>query len=210
MKRWRAHSTRCCGRCCKLLAAAGGLASQHRPWIRGAATGEHAAPPAATLERVDDPGRGHLSVSFPGQNGPLRVVDDISFSVARGEMLGVVGESGSGKTMTSLAIAQLVPYPGRRGTVSIDGQDVRQLSRSARRRCSARGWRTSSRTRCRRSIRRSRSDAAHRRAGRARHLSQRQATAAALDGLKEVKMPIPSDSSSATRTSCLAGCASAS
>ena len=55
----------------------------------------------------------NLRVSFPHQNGRLNVVEDISFSVHSGEMVGVVGESGAGKSMTSLAIMNLIPQPGR-------------------------------------------------------------------------------------------------
>ncbi len=54
-----------------------------------------------------------LSVTFPGPNGPVRPVRRVSFSVRRGEAVGVVGESGSGKSLTALAVAQLVEEPGR-------------------------------------------------------------------------------------------------
>jgi len=50
-----------------------------------------------------------LSVSFPG----VRPVRGVSFSVGRGEAVGVVGESGSGKSLTALAIARLIEEPGR-------------------------------------------------------------------------------------------------
>jgi peptide/nickel transport system permease protein len=54
-----------------------------------------------------------LRVSFPGPDGPIRPVRGVSFSVRRGEAVGVVGESGSGKSLTALAISQLVEEPGR-------------------------------------------------------------------------------------------------
>ncbi|MFK0040528.1 dipeptide/oligopeptide/nickel ABC transporter permease/ATP-binding protein [Paenarthrobacter sp. NPDC090517] len=54
-----------------------------------------------------------LFVTFPGPAGPITPVRGVSFSLARGEAVGVVGESGSGKTQTALALAQLVDYPGQ-------------------------------------------------------------------------------------------------
>ncbi|MEK6646040.1 MAG: ABC transporter ATP-binding protein [Candidatus Firestonebacteria bacterium] len=45
------------------------------------------------------------------QQGIIKAVDDISFSISKGEKLGLVGESGSGKTMTALSIMRLVPSP---------------------------------------------------------------------------------------------------
>lgn len=66
---------------------------------------------------------------FPGR-GWLPVVEDVSFTIARGEVLGFVGESGSGKTMTALSLLGLVPDPGRitRGRISINGREVQSLS----------------------------------------------------------------------------------
>ena len=50
--------------------------------------------------------------SFPSPGGDVHAVRDVALSVRRGEIVGIVGESGSGKTVTALAIAQLVSYPG--------------------------------------------------------------------------------------------------
>jgi peptide/nickel transport system ATP-binding protein len=72
-----------------------------------------------------------LRIEFPGGDGVYRpVVEDLSFSVRRGETLGVVGESGSGKTMTALALMGLVPKPGRvaAGAITVHGRRVDGLS----------------------------------------------------------------------------------
>jgi peptide/nickel transport system ATP-binding protein len=56
----------------------------------------------------------NLRVSFPsGQHGRVYPVDGISFTLERGQTLALVGESGCGKSLTSLALLQLVPSPGR-------------------------------------------------------------------------------------------------
>jgi ABC-type multidrug transport system fused ATPase/permease subunit len=53
----------------------------------------------------------NLSLEFATASGPMRVVDDVSFSIAAGETLGLVGESGSGKSVTALSLAKLLPTP---------------------------------------------------------------------------------------------------
>src|SRR5919107_2393334 len=56
----------------------------------------------------------NLRVSFPGANHTrFSPVDGVSFSLERGKTLALVGESGSGKSLTSLALLQLIPDPGR-------------------------------------------------------------------------------------------------
>lgn len=71
----------------------------------------------------------NLRTTFPSASGPLPVVDDISFSLARGEVLALVGESGSGKSMTALSILRLVPKPGQvvSGEVMLAGEDLLQF-----------------------------------------------------------------------------------
>jgi peptide/nickel transport system ATP-binding protein/peptide/nickel transport system permease protein len=54
-----------------------------------------------------------LEVTFGGPDGPIRPVRGVSFSMRRGEALGVVGESGSGKSLTALAVTRLVDDSGR-------------------------------------------------------------------------------------------------
>ena len=55
----------------------------------------------------------NLSVEFESGDSILKAVDGISFSVKKGETVGVVGESGSGKTLTALSVMRLVPAPGK-------------------------------------------------------------------------------------------------
>src|SRR3546814_17276967 len=62
--------------------------------------------PAETVLEVDG-----LSTYFFTRGGIVRAVDDLSFTPAKGETLGIVGESGSGTSMTSLSVMRLVPSP---------------------------------------------------------------------------------------------------
>ncbi|HEX6842220.1 MAG TPA: ABC transporter ATP-binding protein [Stellaceae bacterium] len=55
----------------------------------------------------------HLRVEFPTRRATLVAVDDVSFEIAAGEVLGVVGESGAGKSVTGAAIIGLIEPPGR-------------------------------------------------------------------------------------------------
>lgn len=61
----------------------------------------------------------NLCVEFKNENQTTLAVDDISFSLEQGKILGIVGESGSGKSVTSLAIMGLIPLPGKIGTGEI-------------------------------------------------------------------------------------------
>jgi oligopeptide/dipeptide ABC transporter ATP-binding protein len=73
----------------------------------------------------------NLSISFPGEAGPVRVVDRVSLSIALGETLALVGESGSGKSMTALAMMRLVPKPGRiepGARIAFEGRNLLSLS----------------------------------------------------------------------------------
>ena len=69
----------------------------------------------------------HLSVTF---GGAAPAVDDVSFSIARGETLGLVGESGSGKSVTAYSILRLLQPPGRTtaGRVIFEGRDLLALT----------------------------------------------------------------------------------
>ena len=68
-----------------------------------------------------------LRTYFHTRNGVYRAVDGVSFSVDRGETLGIVGESGSGKSVTCYSMMGLVPQPPGRietGTAMFDGVDL--------------------------------------------------------------------------------------
>ncbi len=70
----------------------------------------------------------NLNVDLATEDGSVRPVDDISFTVAGGEILGLVGESGCGKSMTALSIMRLLPGGSQTtGQVMLDGRDLLQL-----------------------------------------------------------------------------------
>jgi oligopeptide/dipeptide ABC transporter ATP-binding protein len=83
------------------------------------------------LLRVDD-----LSVSFHTDQGTANVVEGVSFTIRRGEILGLVGESGSGKSVTALVVMGLLPRAIARvssGRVLFDGHDLLTLPERAMR-----------------------------------------------------------------------------
>jgi peptide/nickel transport system ATP-binding protein len=71
----------------------------------------------------------NLTVAFPGRRRTLTAVDDISFDIAAGEVLGVVGESGAGKSLTGAAVIGLLEPPGRilKGEVRLNGRRIDNL-----------------------------------------------------------------------------------
>ncbi|MBI4220059.1 MAG: ABC transporter ATP-binding protein, partial [Chloroflexi bacterium] len=72
-----------------------------------------------------------LRTYFTTRWGTVKAVDGLSFSLRKGETIGIVGESGSGKSVTSLSIMRLVPSPPGHivgGQVILDGVDLLQLS----------------------------------------------------------------------------------
>ena len=67
-----------------------------------------------------------LAIHFPTEDGDVRAVNGISFSIDEGKTLGLVGETGAGKTTTALGILRLVPEPGEilSGEISYKGRDM--------------------------------------------------------------------------------------
>ena len=67
-----------------------------------------------------------LSVDYVLERGDVRAVDDVSFTLDRGEFLGIVGESGCGKSTLLFAVAQLLAPPAHvaTGTVSFKGTNL--------------------------------------------------------------------------------------
>jgi peptide/nickel transport system ATP-binding protein len=78
----------------------------------------------------------HLRIEFPTRRGILTAVDDVSFEIAPGEVLGVVGESGAGKSLTGAAIIGLLEPPGHvaAGEILLDGMRIDRLSHDEMRR----------------------------------------------------------------------------
>ncbi len=73
----------------------------------------------------------NLRVVFKTERGDVPAVDDVSFELAAGEILGVVGESGSGKSVTALSVMGLLPRPPARidqGSIWFEGQNLANFS----------------------------------------------------------------------------------
>jgi len=77
----------------------------------------------------------HLRTHFFSRLGVVKAVEDVSFSVEPGKILGLVGESGSGKSMTGYSIMGLIDPPGRvvAGRILLGGKDLRALAPEAMR-----------------------------------------------------------------------------
>ena len=78
-----------------------------------------------------------LTVAFRTESGEATAIEDVSLSLAPGEILGVVGESGSGKSVTALSVMGLLPEPAARivsGRVVFEGQVLTGLSEARMRR----------------------------------------------------------------------------
>ena len=87
------------------------------------------ASPDSPLLRVE-----HLRTVFPLRSGgEAAAVADVSFTLSRGETLGLVGESGSGKSVTALSLIRLIQPPGRvvSGAIHFDGRDLMTLDEPA-------------------------------------------------------------------------------
>ena len=71
-----------------------------------------------------------LTVAFETDGGEVRAVQDVSFGIGRGEVVGLVGESGCGKSVTAMSIPRLIPSPPGRvlcGEIHFDGRDLLSL-----------------------------------------------------------------------------------
>src|SRR4030095_1677676 len=68
----------------------------------------------------------NLQTQFPTRGGLVKAVDDVSFYIDEGELLGLVGESGSGKSITALSILRLISPPGRiaAGSIKFKGEEL--------------------------------------------------------------------------------------
>ncbi|MDW8327342.1 MAG: ABC transporter ATP-binding protein, partial [Anaerolineales bacterium] len=71
-----------------------------------------------------------IKTYFFTEDGVVKAVDGVDFTVRRGEVLGLVGESGCGKSVTSLSIMRLISQPGKivEGEIIFDGKDLLKLS----------------------------------------------------------------------------------
>jgi peptide/nickel transport system ATP-binding protein len=71
-----------------------------------------------------------LKTTFHLNAGPLHAVNDVSFNVGRGKIIGLVGESGSGKSITGFSIMRLIDPPGRieAGQIIYNGRDISNIS----------------------------------------------------------------------------------
>jgi len=74
----------------------------------------------------------NLKTYFYTEDGVVKAVDGVDFTVGRGEVLGLVGESGCGKSVTSLSIMRLIGIPGKvvEGTIMFEGRNLLELSES--------------------------------------------------------------------------------
>ena len=105
----------------------------------GAGRGRHAAMTSPVREAPVVEVEG-LRTFFHGDDGIGRAVDGVSFSLFKGETLGLVGESGCGKSVTALSVMRLVREPPGRieaGRIAVNGRDLMGLSES--RRCAESG-----------------------------------------------------------------------
>ncbi|WP_028977525.1 ABC transporter ATP-binding protein [Sporolactobacillus terrae] len=82
----------------------------------------------------------HLKAYIDSSNGLVKAVDDVSFSIKRGETIGIVGESGSGKSVLAQSLMQLNPSPPvfyPQGEILFEGKDL--LKKSTKELCALRG-----------------------------------------------------------------------
>ncbi|MBA2335385.1 MAG: ATP-binding cassette domain-containing protein, partial [Blastocatellia bacterium] len=66
----------------------------------------------------------NLQTHFPTRAGLVKAVNDVSFQIDEGELLGLVGESGCGKSITALSVMRLISEPGKiaAGSIKFKGE----------------------------------------------------------------------------------------
>lgn len=72
----------------------------------------------------------NLETTFQTKAGPVKAVNNVSYSIHKGKTLGIVGESGCGKSVTSFSVMRLIEHPGKvtGGQVLLNGRDLLKLS----------------------------------------------------------------------------------
>ncbi|MCL2391888.1 MAG: ABC transporter ATP-binding protein [Oscillospiraceae bacterium] len=83
-----------------------------------------------------------LTTEFRTERGVVRAVNNISYHLNEGEILGIVGESGCGKSVSQLSIMQLIPSPPGKvvaGEVLFEGQDLLKYTKNSKEMCQVRG-----------------------------------------------------------------------
>ncbi len=73
----------------------------------------------------------HLTTTFETEEGNVVAVDDVSFSIPKGQSVGIVGESGCGKSVTAMSLVRLLPQPAGRilnGEILFNGEDIIKMS----------------------------------------------------------------------------------
>jgi peptide/nickel transport system ATP-binding protein len=72
----------------------------------------------------------NIAIDFATDDGQIRVIDQLSFKLNKGEILGIVGESGCGKSVTAMSLLKLLPQPAAKyqsGTVRYNDTDLWSL-----------------------------------------------------------------------------------
>jgi oligopeptide/dipeptide ABC transporter ATP-binding protein len=84
----------------------------------------------------------NLSTEFSTERGIVKAVNNVSYHIDEGEIIGLVGESGCGKSVSQLSVMQLIPTPPGRivsGVVEFEGKDLLQYDAHGKEMCNVRG-----------------------------------------------------------------------